>query len=230
MKIQAIAVGPLATNCYILAEGRRCVVIDPGDEGDRILKALAGEGSNADPLALQAILLTHGHFDHTLAASYLQEKTGAPVFVGLRDRAMLSEPGWMNQFMPRDLQAPADIRTLGEGDHIDLGGATLEVWETPGHSPGSLTFVLDVVSDAAHAAAGATTAPLSALNPSPKMVFCGDLIFKRGVGRTDLPGGDPEQLFSSMDRVLSLPGKTNIYPGHGSSTTVASEKATNPFR
>ncbi len=207
MEVRTLSVGGLGTNCYIVIEGDQCVVIDPGDEGDRILKALAGDG--ASPLRVQAILLTHAHFDHTLAAGYLQEKTGALVFVGAKDKAMLSDPGWMKQFMPSDSPAPADIRTLGEGDHLALGGTTLEVWETPGHSPGSLTFVCS--------------------SPSTNVAFCGDLIFKRGVGRTDLPGGDPDQLFESVDRVLSLPGKTTIYPGHGSRTTVASEKAYNPF-
>ncbi|MGE5579563.1 MAG: MBL fold metallo-hydrolase [Bacillota bacterium] len=229
MEVKTLAVGGLGTNCYILIEGDQCVVIDPGDEGDRILKALAVDGERANLLGVQAILLTHAHFDHTLAARYLQEKTGAPVFVGSKDKAMLSDPGWMKQFMPSDVAAPADIRTLGEGDQVALGGATLEVWETPGHSPGSLTFVLDAVLGSAPAVAGATTAPLSAPSHSPKMVFCGDLIFRRGVGRTDLPGGDPDQLFNSVDRVLSLAGKTNIYPGHGPSTTVGSEKAANPF-
>lgn len=226
MDVKTIAVGPLATNCYILMEGDRCVVIDPGDEGDRILKALEGDGERATPLAVEAILLTHAHFDHTMAAGQLQKATGAPVFVGSKDKAMLSEPGWMEQFMQGNADMPCDVRILSEGDKVPFGGVTLDVWETPGHSQGSLTFVADIATPTS----ALPTEPLAgAPRPSPKVAFCGDLIFRRGVGRTDLPGGDPDQLFSSVDRFLSLPGKTRIYPGHGPSTTVAGEKAANPF-
>jgi len=267
VEVRTLTVGGLGTNCYIVVEGDQCLVIDPGDEGERILRALAGGGGASDgtsygasegasewnsdgvtgetnygasddisngtsPLRVQAILLTHAHFDHTLAARYLQEKTGAPVYVGAKDKAMLSEPGWMKQFMPSDSAAPSDVRTLGEGDRIALGGATLEVWETPGHSPGSLTYVLNVEADAAPAtppAPGQSNGLLSPPDSSPMMVFCGDLIFRRGVGRTDLPGGDSDSLFESVDRVLELPPDTLIYPGHGPTTTVKHEKAANPF-
>jgi glyoxylase-like metal-dependent hydrolase (beta-lactamase superfamily II) len=200
MDVKVIEVGPLATNCYVLTAGDRCLVIDPGDEADRILAALDG-------FKVQAILLTHGHFDHTSAAAYLQEKTAAPVFVGAPDRALLDDPGWMKQFMSTDAGTISDVRTLAEGDKVQLGETVLEVWETPGHSAGSLSFISNEAQG-----------------------FCGDLIFREGVGRTDLPGGDPDRLFESVDRVLKLPGKTAIYPGHGPRTTVAHENAANPFR
>ncbi len=198
MEVRTVEVGPLGTNCYILSEAERCIVIDPGDEGERILAASEGA-------SVQAILLTHGHFDHTQAAGYLQEKTDAPVFVGAGDRAILDDPGWMKQFLPSGSNAPTDVRILTEGDEVRLGASVLQVWETPGHSPGSLSFIAE----------GAA--------------FCGDLVFREGVGRTDLPGGEPDRLFESVDRVLELPGQTVIYPGHGPQTTVSHEKSANPF-
>ena len=207
VEVKTIAVGPLATNCYILTEGERCIVIDPGDDGERILSVFKG-GDETGKTTLQAILLTHAHFDHTMAAGYLQEKTGALVFVGRSDQSMLRDPGWMEQLMPASSEAPSDVRTLSEGDQVTLGGTVLAVWETPGHSPGSLTFIASDV---------------------PASAFCGDLIFREGVGRTDLPGGDPDRLFESVDRVLGLPPRTVIYPGHGPSTTVIHEKSANPF-
>lgn len=218
MDVKTIAVGSLATNCYLLIEGNLCIVVDPGYEGERIARAILCHGDQTSRLTVQAILLTHAHFDHTMAAGYLQKETGAPVFVGAKDIGMIVEPGWMKDFMPSGCGMPSDLRALSEGDRVTLGDVALEVWETPGHSPGSITFVLDAPQPIANAT-----------GLSPKMVFCGDLIFRRSVGRTDLPGGDPDQLFNSVDRVLSLPGKTVIYPGHGRSTTVAGEMAANPF-
>lgn len=228
MNVKTIPVGPLATNCYILVEGNRCLIIDPGDEGERVLnEARAAMGTPVPAeAAVQAILFSHGHFDHTMAAGYLQKETGAPVYVGAKDRSMTVEPGWMKDFMPSACEPPADLRTLSEGDLVVLGDVVLDVWETPGHSPGSLTFVVHVeASDPNTPMETAAGAPASL----SKMAFCGDLIFRRGVGRTDLPGGDQDALFESVDRVLGLPGDTSIYPGHGPATTVRREKASSPF-
>ena len=111
------------------------MVIDPGDEGDRILKALAGDG--ASPLRVQAILLTPAHFDHTLAAGYLQEKTGAPVFVGAKDKAMLSDPGWMKQFMPSDSRLLPTFVRSAKGITWLSEERPWKSAETPGHSPGA---------------------------------------------------------------------------------------------
>jgi len=218
----------LATNCYILFEDNRCLIIDPGDEGERILSEIRASLGFAAPdqAAVQAIFLSHGHFDHTMAAGYLQKETGAPVYVGAKDMGAVVEPGWMKDFMPSACKPPSDLRTLSEGDRVAFGDLVLDVWETPGHSPGSLTFVLRIgASDPNTPKETAAGAPA---NPS-KMAFCGDLIFRKGVGRTDLPGGDQDALFESVDRVLGLPGETSIYPGHGPATTVRREKASSPF-
>ena len=206
--MKVIPVGPLRTNCYILESAGDYVVIDPGDEGERILAQMR------DGLAaghrLKAVLLTHAHFDHTLAAPYLQEKTGAPVYVGRGDAGLLSDPAWMRPMMPEGVSQPADIRTLSEGDVLKVGAVSLVVWETPGHSPGSLTFLVQEGV------------------PAP-VVFSGDLLFRGGVGRTDLPGGDDSALASSISRVLELPAETVVYPGHGPATTVGRERDDNPF-
>ena len=208
MDIRTISVGALPTNCYILSSGGSLVVIDPGDDGDRIMSEL--EKAGGDAAAVKAILLTHAHFDHTCAAGHLQEKTGAPVFVGEGDAALLSDPGWMKPLMPDGVKPIIDVRTLREGDSVSFGDASLTVWETPGHSPGSLTF-LGAGPDAAHVA------------------FCGDLIFRGGIGRTDLPGGDSSELGRSLSRVMELPDDTVVHPGHGAATTVGRERADNPF-
>ncbi len=207
MKIRRIPVGSLDTNCYILESGGAVAVIDPGDEGEQILLALSEIGDVGNGL-VQVILLTHGHFDHTMAAAYLQEKTGAPIYIGGKDKDMLTDPGWMKQFMPEFSDAPSRIRSLSEGDAVDFGDASLQVWETPGHSPGSVCYISK-----------------DGQKVRPVVVFGGDLIFRRDVGRTDLPGGNPERLRESISRVLSLPDDTVIYPGHGPSTTVGKEKA-----
>ena len=208
LEVRAIPVGPLSTNCYILESGGYYVVIDPGDEGERILTQMR-EGLAAGH-RLKAVLLTHAHFDHTLAAGYLQEKTGAPVYVGRGDAGLLSNPGWMRPMMPAEVSRPADVRALSEGDILNVGAVSLVVWETPGHSPGSLTFLAEEGV------------------PTP-VVFCGDLLFRGGVGRTDLPGGDESALASSISRVLELPDETAVYPGHGPATTIGRERDDNPF-
>jgi glyoxylase-like metal-dependent hydrolase (beta-lactamase superfamily II) len=231
MDVKTLVVGPVATNCYILSEGSQCLVIDPGDEGEAILRdveavvrGLVLDSERGQGERLKAILLTHAHFDHTGAAGFLQEKTGAPVFVGRRDEALLREPGWMKQWVSAQTKQPVDIRVLKEGDELRTGETVLKVWETPGHSPGGLTFVAAAVS-------GSPTAKAAAKRVSRAVpaVFCGDLIFRERIARTDAPGGDQDELFRSIERVLALPGDARIFPGHGNSTTVGYERARNPF-
>lgn len=200
MKVKRLAVGSLDTNCYIASSGKKCVIVDPGADAPSVLAEVARAG-----LEVQAILLTHGHFDHFLGAGEVQEATGAPVYINLEDMAWLNEPGWMKQFLPEDSAPLKDIRSLDEGQEVAVGDEALRAIHTPGHSPGSSCFY------------------------APGVLFAGDLVFKRGVGRTDLPGGDPDALRASLKRAIELPGETLIYPGHGPVTTVADEKARNPF-
>lgn len=200
MDIRQLSVGSLETNCYIVASGKDCVVVDPGGEAERILSEIAACGCE-----VTAVLLTHGHFDHFLAAAEVQRETGAPVWVGEDDLPLLRDLGWMAQFLPQGLALPSDVRALAEGDRVTVGDEELSVIHTPGHSQGSCCFL------------------------APGILFSGDLIFQGAVGRTDLPGGDPVELDRSLARVADLPGDTVIYPGHGPVTKVAVEKERNPY-
>lgn len=220
METKTLVVGPIATDCYILTEDSHCVVIDPGDEGGRILEAVGATGTT-----VEAILLTHGHFDHAEAAAFLQEKTGAPVFFGQGDEMLVRNPDIMKKWMPANAElppglrnwletksrVPADIRPLHEGDELRLGETVLRVWETPGHARGGLTYVA------------------TGLGQESPTVFCGDLVFQGRIASTQNPGADQDLLVRSVKRVLALPDDTRIFPGHGPSTTVGEEKAVNPF-
>lgn len=200
MEVRQITVGQLETNCYIAASGKKCVVVDPGGCARDILAKV-----NESALEVESILLTHGHFDHFLAAGEVQAATGAPVLVGAEDVPFLKDPGWMGEYMPKSAALPRDVRPIREGDVVTVGAESLSVIHTPGHSPGSSCF------------------------RAPEILFSGDLIFRRDVGRTDLPGGDDGDLMRSLERIMKLPDSTTIYPGHGPSTTVGYEKARNPY-
>jgi len=205
MILRALAVGPLATNCYILGgeEDRRGLVIDPGDEAERIAAEIVAEG-----LCVQAILLTHSHFDHVLAADALRAATGAPIAIHTAEADWLAHP-------PAPLRAYVDPwpafsadRTLADGDVLEVGALTVRVLHTPGHSPGGASYWV----------------------AGEGVVFCGDALFREGIGRTDLPGGDGETLAQSIrERLFTLPEETIAYPGHGPSTTIGHERRRNPW-
>jgi glyoxylase-like metal-dependent hydrolase (beta-lactamase superfamily II) len=198
-------VGPLACNCYIVGDptAREAVVIDPGGDVDRLWSTIQDEG-----LSVTAIVATHAHFDHVVAAERLRELTGAPFLLHDDDKALLS---WMQEsgrlFLGIDLPPPPEVDTAaGEGDRIIAGELQLEVLHTPGHSPGSISLVAD---DA---------------------VFSGDTLFQGSIGRSDLPGGDGELLISAIrQKLFPLGDELPVYPGHGPATTLATEKKSNPF-
>ncbi|GAB4270769.1 MAG: MBL fold metallo-hydrolase [Deferrisomatales bacterium] len=204
MILETIPVGMIQANCYILGDERtgEAVVIDPGGDPPLILKVLA-----ARKLTARAILATHGHFDHVEALADLKEATGAPVCLHRGDLPLvqgLAEQGML--FGVRVRSAPPPDRFLEEGERIAFGRLALEVLHTPGHSPGSVSFLID------------------------KSVFVGDLLFAGSIGRTDLQGGDYGTLLRSVrEKIFTLPGDTVVYPGHGPATTVATEQRTNPF-
>ena len=198
-------VGPLACNCYVVGDPatKEAIVVDPGGDAHKIAAALAEQ-----ELHVRSIVATHAHFDHLIAAERLRELTGAPFYLHDADRPMLDwyqESGQL--FLGIELPPGPEVdNSAVEGDRLAAGSMELEVLHTPGHSPGSISLVGEGV------------------------VFSGDTLFARGVGRVDLPGGDGQALVSAIkEKLFLLPDETPVYPGHGPSTTIEREKRVNPF-
>lgn len=205
VKVQTLPVGVLATNCYLVRDpmSGETLVIDPGDEPERILAALRESGAR-----VVAIVNTHGHWDHIGANTAVKEATGAPLLIHAADAdwlsgrlAIRSVPG----VLPPVTSPPAD-RFLQEGEELALGRHRLRVIHTPGHTAGGLCLYL------------------------PGLLFSGDTLFAESVGRTDLPGGSAAALRSSIrEKLFALPDETVVYPGHGPATTIGDERSLNPY-
>jgi glyoxylase-like metal-dependent hydrolase (beta-lactamase superfamily II) len=200
-------VGPVQENCFIVREpdARRAVIVDPGDEADRLLAALEALGIEQ----LEAILLTHTHFDHVGAVAPVARATGAPVYCPELERRVLAN---IMDFVPWPGFGPFESyeadHTVKGGERLDLAGLSIEVLFTPGHSPGHVSYA--ITGEAA--------------------LFSGDVLFQGSVGRVDLPGGDWPTLLASIDGLLArFPDETTVYPGHMALTTLGQERATNPF-
>lgn len=197
MEIKTLQVGPIGTNCYLLCDEteHRCAVIDPG--GDPLMVAAAVKDTGCVPAA---ILLTHGHYDHTGAVADLQAKwPQVPVYLNRRDQ--YEGDAYLQQLFP----PVADTRSYDEGDTIAVGGLTLSVLATPGHSEGGVTLRC---GDA---------------------LFCGDTLFAGSCGRTDFPGGSVKKIMASLKRLGSLEGDLTVYPGHMEPSTLERERAWNPY-
>jgi len=204
--VRSFTVGPLQENCYIVRrpEASSAVIVDPGEEAARLLGAL--DALEID--SLEAILLTHCHFDHVGAVKAVHDATGAPVWCPELETEMLANieaysfPG----FGPFQ-NATAD-RTVSGGETLELAGMTLDVRFTPGHSPGHVTYaVRDELT-----------------------LLSGDVLFQGSVGRTDLPGADWPTLLASIESLIDeFPPETTVYPGHMGVTTLGQERASNPF-
>jgi glyoxylase-like metal-dependent hydrolase (beta-lactamase superfamily II) len=207
MELYTLPVGFVAANCYLVAARadaragtRAALVIDPGDEAEVILQAIQERR-----LSPALIVLTHFHFDHVQAAAGVCAATGAPLAIGAGDAEALAEPPVM--FGARGPAGLRADRLLYEGDVLAVGDLEATVLATPGHSPGGISLYL----------------------PGEAAVFTGDVLFREGVGRTDLPRSAPRDLVASIRRLYALPDETVVYPGHGPATTIGHEKRHNPF-
>jgi glyoxylase-like metal-dependent hydrolase (beta-lactamase superfamily II) len=204
-----------ATNCWVVAPaaGEQCVVIDPG----------IGVGRRLDDIIAQhrlhpvAVLLTHGHFDHTFSVLPVCQARDVPAYIHPADRGQLSDP-WSGVGMPPGtplfgtltFAEPDDVRELGDGDTVPLAGLDFGIRHSPGHSAGSVVFGLSSADDA--------------------VLFSGDLLFAGSIGRVDLPGGSMAEMEASLREViLPMADATLVHPGHGPSTTIARERAANPY-
>lgn len=205
--VEQFAVGPLQCNCVVLADDltKRAIVIDPGDEVDRIYAVLHERG-----LQLAGIVATHAHIDHVGALAQLKERTGAPAMLHEADvplyEALAQQAAWLGIPVP---PITTIDRLVLDGDELAFGKHALRVVHTPGHSPGSISLVLD---------------------QQQPTVFSGDTLFAGSIGRTDLWGGSLESLLRSITRrLLTLPDDAVVIPGHGPRTTVGAERESNPF-
>jgi hydroxyacylglutathione hydrolase len=206
MDVRMFTVGPVAENTYVLRRdgSDRALIVDPGDEAPKLLAAIDELG-----VKLDGILLTHTHFDHVGAVGPVARATGAEVWVPEIEKGVLAD---INSFVPWPGFGPFEDyeaeHTLSGGERLELAGFEIDVLFTPGHSPGHVSFSM---------------ADESAL-------FSGDVLFQGSVGRVDLPGGDWNTLLESIRRLVDgLPGETTVYPGHMGITTLAAERASNPF-
>ena len=206
MDVRVFTVGPVQENCFLLRRdgSDRALIVDPGEEAPRLLAAIEELG-----VSLDAILLTHTHFDHVGAVAPVAKATGAEVWVPEVEKLVLAD---INSFVPWPEFGPFENwdaeHTLAGGERLSLAGFDIDVIFTPGHSPGHVSF--SIHDEAA--------------------VFSGDVLFRGSVGRVDLPGGDGPTLLRSIRTLTdTLPDETTVYPGHMGVTTLGAERATNPF-
>ena len=201
MKIDSLTVGPIGTNCYIRQDEQAmlCAVIDPGDEPERVIRAVEQTGCTPT-----MILLTHGHFDHyTGVAGLLEKWPELPVYIQEKDVTDRVSSGGFDLLCPRLTEK--NQRYYKEGDCLTLGGLTIRVLETPGHSRGSVCLVVGDV------------------------IFSGDTLFYGSCGRTDFAGGSYEDILRSLRRLAELPGQYKVYPGHDRPTDLDFERRMNPY-
>lgn len=225
MLVAGFPAGSFATNCYVLAPGpgQACVVVDPGQDAVEPLERVLAEHR----LTPVAVLLTHGHFDHTFSVAPVCDGHDVPAFIHPDDRAMLADPlkglsrEALSAFRPAffggrlELREPREVRPLDDGAALQLAGLTLRVDHTPGHTLGSVVF---------------STATDEGSENATEVILAGDTLFAGSIGRTDLPGGDTATLLRSVrDKLLTRDDAAHVLPGHGPTTTIGRERASNPF-
>jgi hydroxyacylglutathione hydrolase len=206
MEVQSLTVGPVAENSYLLRQGDsdRALIVDPGDEAERILEPVEALG-----LTVEAILITHCHFDHIGAVAPVARATGAKVYCPEIEVPVLADiMSWVPGPMFGPFESYEADETLVGGETLELAGFELDVIFTPGHSPGHVTYSVR----------------------GEDAIFSGDVLFQGSVGRVDLPGGDWETLLESIRTLVDEhPPETTVYPGHMGLTTLGAERASNPF-
>jgi glyoxylase-like metal-dependent hydrolase (beta-lactamase superfamily II) len=204
MRVKKVVVGIFEVNCYILwdEKDKEAIVVDPGEEGERIIEVI-----RKDSLKIRSIVNTHTHIDHIGANDFLREKTEAPLLAHSADVFLLQDAELnLSALTGKDRSFGLPDRLLEEGDEIRVGGFSLRILHSPGHTPGSICLYGD------------------------NKLFSGDTLFAGGIGRTDLAGGNLKELQKSIkDKILTLPDEVVVYPGHGSSTTVGKERRCNSF-
>jgi glyoxylase-like metal-dependent hydrolase (beta-lactamase superfamily II) len=205
--VRMFTVGPVLVNCFIVRQkdSGAALIVDPGEEADRLLRAVDELGIEK----VEAILVTHTHFDHVGAVAPVAEATGAPVYCPELERQVLAN---IMDYVPWPGFGPFESyeadHTVAGGETLDLAGLKIEVLFTPGHSPGHVTYAIR----------------------DERALFSGDVLFQGSVGRVDLPGGDWPTLLSSIQALVDeFEPETVVYPGHMGITTLERERATNPF-
>lgn len=206
MKWNQIPLGPMQTNCYVLSEDQNCLIFDPGEEPQKLIQYI--QTKKLKPLA---VLLTHAHFDHIGALDAIREQYQIPAYVHTKEAKWLTDPalnGSQKWFPDNPIcLKPAENLLSGEQELV-IGPFHFQLFETPGHSPGSISYYLK----------------------EQGMVFSGDVLFLNSVGRTDLPGGNEGELLQSIeDKLLTLADDTIVFPGHGPVTTIGDERENNPY-
>ena len=207
MKINTLSLGPIQTNCYLISDqNNNCLIIDPGEEPNKIEEKITL--ANLKPVA---ILLTHAHFDHIGALEVIRKLYSIPVYIHNEENHWLRNPelnGSAKYPMLPDVACGLADHLIGQEGIIHVGPFQIEVRHTPGQSPGSVSYVFH----------------------EDRFAVVGDTLFREGVGRTDLPGGNTHQLLTSIEqKLLSLNEDFKVYPGHGPKTTPKHEKDSNPF-
>lgn len=202
MDIRRLVVGRMQTNCFLIANDKKCIIVDPGSNFEKIVNTI--ESNEYEPVA---IFLTHGHFDHIMAVNELKEKYGINIYAAKPEKELLEDESLnCSIHFGYNYETAADV-LLNDGQWINVIGIDIKVIYTPGHTAGSCCYYIK----------------------DEKAIIAGDTLFYTSVGRSDLPTGDERTLLKSLRMLMELPAETKVYCGHGPETTIGFEKECNPY-